>query len=73
LGGGGVMSRKVTLTYTVTYDLTKGEIAQEYREYIDDYRDNKANRKWFAIDRFVGHHNLQLFDRKAKLTIKESK
>lgn len=67
------MSRKVTVTYTVTYDLSKGALAQEYLEYIDDYRDNKANRKWFAIDRFIGHHNLWLFDKKAKLTIKETK
>jgi len=67
------MSRKVTVTYTMTYDLSKGEIADEYREYVDDYRDNKANRKWFAIDRFIGHDNLHLFDRKAKLEVTEEK
>lgn len=67
------MSRKVTVTYTMTYDLSKGEIADEYREYVDDYRDNKANRKWFAIDRFIGHDNLRLFDRKAKLEVTEEK
>lgn len=67
------MSRKVTVTYTITYDLSQGEMANEYLEYIDDYRDNKANRKWFAIDRFIGHDNLNLFDRKAKLAIEESK
>jgi hypothetical protein len=67
------MSRKVTVTYTVTYDLSKGEMANEYLEYIDDYRDNKANRTWFAIDRFIGHHNLNLFDSKAKLKITEEK
>lgn len=67
------MGRKVTVTYKVTYDLTQGDLAQEYLEYIDDYRDNKANRKWFAIDRFIGHHNLELFDKKAKLTIEETK
>jgi hypothetical protein len=57
----------------MTYDLSKGEIADEYREYVDDYRDNKANRKWFAIDRFIGHDNLRLFDRKAKLEVTEEK
>lgn len=67
------MGRKVTVTYKVTYDLTQGDLAQEYLEYIDDYRDNKANRKWFAIDRFIGHHNLWLFDKRAKLTIEETK
>ena len=67
------MSIKVTVTYTMTYDLSKGEIADEYREYVDDYRDNKANRKWFAIDRFIGHDNLRLFDRKAKLEVTEEK
>lgn len=67
------MSRKVTITYTVTYDLSKGDLANEYREYIDDYRDNKANRKWFAIDRFIGHHNMWLFDRKAKMKILEER
>lgn len=67
------MSRKVTITYTVTYDLSKGDLANEYREYVDDYRDNKANRKWFAIDRFIGHHNMCLFDRKAKMKILEER
>lgn len=67
------MSRKVTVTYSVTYDLRDGEIADEYFEQLGDYRDNKSQREWFAIDRFIGHDNLRLFDRKAKLTIKESK
>ena len=67
------MSRKVTVTYTVTYDLSQGEIADEYREQLDSYRDSKDHRKWFAIDRFVGHDNLSLFDRKAKLKITEEK
>jgi hypothetical protein len=70
---GGMMSRKITVTYTVTYDLRKDDLAQEYMQYVDSYRDNKANRKWFAIDRFVGHNNLRLFDKKAKLQVTEEK
>jgi hypothetical protein len=67
------MSKKVTVTYTVTYDLRSGKIAKEYQEYLDDYKDTKGNRVWFVIDRFIGHHNLWLFDKKAKLKIQESK
>lgn len=67
------MSRKVTVTYTVTYDLRQGEVADEYRESLDSYRDNKEQRKWFVIDRFVGHDNLALFDKQAKLKITEEK
>lgn len=67
------MSRKVTVTYSVTYDLSKGEVAKEYLEQLNDYRDTKSQRKWFAIDRFIGHDNLRLFDRKAKLKVTEVK
>jgi hypothetical protein len=67
------MSRKVTVTYTVTYDLRKGNLAEEYKESLEDYRDHKNQRKWFVIDRFVGHDNLKLFDPKAKLRITEEK
>jgi hypothetical protein len=67
------MSRKVTVTYTKTYDLRNGNLAEEYKEFLDDYRDHKNQRKWFVIDRFVGHHNLELFDPKAKLRITEEK
>lgn len=67
------MSRKVTVTYTVTYDLTKGEIANEYLEQLGDYPDTKGQRNWFALDRFIGHHNLRLFDNKAKLKVTETK
>ena len=63
---------KVTVTYTVTYDLSnKTSAGKEYLDWLDDSRDSKANRKWFAIDRFIGHHNLELFDKKAKLSVKE--
>ena len=67
------MSRKVTVTYTVTYDLRKGDLRKEYLEQVDTYRDSKEHRKWFAIDRFIGHHNIPLFDPKAKLRITEVK
>lgn len=65
------MSKTVTVTYSVTYDLSKGEEAEEYLEQLGDYQDTKSQREWFVIDRFVGHDNLQLFDRKATLTVKE--
>jgi hypothetical protein len=67
------MSKKVTLTYTVTYDLREGELAEEYEEQLEGYRDAKEHRKWFAIDRFIGHDNLRLFDKQAKLTFEEEK
>ncbi len=67
------MSRKVTVTYTVTYDLRKGDVGRDYVEWLDGYRANKGLRSWFVIDRFVGHDNLQLFDLKAKLRITEEK
>lgn len=67
------MSKKVTVTYTVTYDLRRGKLAKEYAAHLDDYNDTQRQRRWFVIDRFIGHKNIQLFDRKAKLLVKESK
>lgn len=65
------MSKKVTVTFQVTYDLRFGKTRKEYLAWLDDYKDTKSQRKWFVIDRFVGHHNLPLFDKKAKMTVKE--
>lgn len=65
------MSKKVTVTYSVTYDLGKGAVAREYRQQLNDYRDTKSQREWFVIDRFIGHDNLRLFDKKAKLKVTE--
>ena len=63
---------KVTVTYTVTYNLSnKSSTGREYQEWLDEDKDTKSTRKWFAIDRFIGHHNLELFDKKAKLTVSE--
>ncbi len=67
------MSKKVTITYSVTYDLGKGSVAREYQEQLNDYPDSKSQRKWFVIDRFIGHDNLRLFDKKAKLKVTEEK
>lgn len=66
------MSKKVTVTYSITYDLTQGEIAQEYLESLGDYTDTSSDRRWFAIDRFIGFDNLKLFDQAATLTVTES-
>ena len=63
---------KVTVTYTVTYNLSpKSSVGREYLEQLNDYKDSKAQRKWFAIDRFVGHEYMSLFDKRAKLTVTE--
>jgi hypothetical protein len=63
--------KQISVTFTVTYDF-KDELLEEYLEQLDDYPDNYAHREWFAIDRFVGHHNLVRFDPEAKLTIQET-
>ena len=67
------MSKKVTVTLTATYDLSDGEIADEYREQIDDYADSRSQREWFAIDRMIGHDNLKKFDSQTMLMYKEEK
>ena len=67
------MSKQVTVTYSVTYNLAKGKERDEYLEWLDDYKDKKSMRKWWVIDRFIGHDNIQLFDKKAKLRVEESK
>lgn len=64
------MGKKITITYQVTYNLT-GKTQQEYLEWLDDNKDTKKSRRWWAIDRFIGHHNLPLFDKKAKIKIEE--
>ena len=63
--------KQISVTFTVTYDF-KDELLAEYLEQLNDYPDNFEHREWFAIDRFVGHHNLTLFDQEAKLTIQET-
>lgn len=72
------MGRKVTVSLEITYDF-KGELLREYCLWKDDYPDTKASRKWFVIDRFIGHDNLDkllsenIIDRKAKVIVKEKK
>jgi hypothetical protein len=66
------MSKKVTVTYTITYNLSsKSQSGREYLEWLDGDKDAKNLRKWFVIDRFIGHDNLWRFDRNAKLTVTE--
>jgi hypothetical protein len=67
------MGKQVTLTYSITYDLREGEVADEYREQLNDYEDTASQRAWFAIDRFIGHDNLALFDKQATLIVTEEK
>ena len=64
-------TKTIDVTYSVSYKL-KGKLLEEYLEWLDDDRDNKKNREWFVIDRFIGHHNLALFDPKAKLKVAET-
>ena len=65
------MNKKLSINYSITYNF-KGQLLKDYLDWLDDYEDTKAARKWFAIDRFIGHDNLALFDSKGKLAIKES-
>lgn len=64
------MSKKVTVTYSVTYTL-RGQVLAEYLDSLEGNNDTARARRWFAIDRFIGHDNLELFDKKAKLTVTE--
>ena len=66
------MSKQVTITYSITYDLRQGEVAEEYLDQLGDYEDTVGQRSWFAIDRFIGHHNLALFDSQATLHLEEN-
>lgn len=63
---------KYVATISIEYEF-EGDLLEEYQESLDDYPDTVEQRKWFIIDRFVGHDNLQLFDQAAKLTIEEKK
>lgn len=66
------MTKKVTITYTITYNLSnKSASGREYQEWLDGDKDTKSARKWFVIDRFIGHDNLALFDKNATLKIEE--
>jgi hypothetical protein len=65
------MSKKVTVTYTITYDFTQGEIAEDYLEQLMDYEDTKEQRKWYALDLFIGEDNMELIDKAATLTVTE--
>ena len=63
---------RVTVTYSITYNLSpRSSVGREYRQQLDDHKDTKSQRRWFVIDRFIGHHNIKLIDQKAALTIKE--
>ena len=70
------MGKKVTVSLEVTYDF-RGKLLAEYLEQLGDDKDTKEQRKWFVIDRFIGHDNYAYFmetniiDRKSKLKTKE--
>lgn len=64
------MSKKVTVSVLVTYDFA-GELFEEYLEQLHGNEDTASQREWFAIDRFIGHHNLYLLDKKAEFQVIE--
>lgn len=72
------MGKKVTVSLEVTYDF-KGEVLRDYLQWKDGYPDTRSSRKWFVIDRFIGHDNLNtllgenIIDSKAKVIVKEKK
>lgn len=41
--------------YEVEYSFDNPEIWQDYSEWLGDYPDTRASRKWFVIDRAIGH------------------
>lgn len=66
------MSKKVTVTITVTYDLSEGELAKWYLQQLDDHEDTSSQREWFAIDRLIGHENLHNLDPAHNLIYEEN-
>jgi hypothetical protein len=62
---------EIEISLSVTYKL-RGKLLAEYLEWLDGYSNTPYARKSFLIDRFVGEHNLDLFDPKAKLSVKET-
>lgn len=43
---------KYTITITKTYHL-RGQRKKDYLEWLDDYEDTEAMRKWFLLDQFM--------------------
>lgn len=72
------MGKKVTVSLSITYDF-RGEVLAEYEAWLDGERDTRLGRKWFVIDRFIGHDNLDtllgqnVIDRNAKIKVEEKK
>jgi len=65
------VSKKMLINIGVKYDLSKGDIAKEYREWLDDHRDSKSMRQYFVIDRLIGHNQLSKIDEKARVRVRE--
>ena len=45
----------IKVTYEVEYDFANPDIWSEYSQWLDDDSDTRSARKWFAIDRAIGH------------------
>ena len=63
--------KKISVTFQIVYDFEEPSLLKEYKGWLDDSVDCFENRQWFAIDRFIGHHNMPLFDEKAILKVEE--
>ena len=50
------------VTYEVEYDFSDPKVWKEYIEWLDDYSDTQSERKWFAIDRAIGHEDATSVD-----------
>jgi hypothetical protein len=60
------LSRKVTLSYSVTYNLGNKKMQAEFLEYCDDYEPTEALLKEWLSDRFI---DPDAIDPKAKFQI----
>jgi len=48
--------------YEVEYDFANPDVWSEYTEWLDDYPDTRSARKWFVIDRAIGHEDATSVD-----------
>ena len=67
------MAKKIKVSLEVEY-VFKGQVLKEYEEWLDDHRDSKKMRAWFAIDRAVGVEQWRLLaiDKRMKLVTEET-
>lgn len=64
------MTKRVTVTISVSYKFA-GDLLDEYLGWLDNYRDTKAMRRAFALDRLISRQQLAALDPKHKLVVRE--